>query len=222
MYWTIKIRTHCRAIAVVCALLGWGLTSCNKDYLFDDGLVPKSGTPLVVDCSSYTHWYFFSFEEGKIIGSCDAGDAVAGAQWRTRTDWDLAFHRQNIQTNSGVSGVGEGGILKLEQPKFDFDAVTVAPADGYQTDVADSIVYDMSQMVLGEIGYVQAGLAQPVKNWATLHNMMASDWRYEQSVFIVRTAEKQYAKIRLWNFKNEKGESGTISMQYVYPLTHNP
>jgi hypothetical protein len=186
--------------------------------LFDDAPVPKSGTPLVVDCSSYTDWHFFSFAKGEIIGSCDAADEDADAQWRARTDWDLAFHRQNIQTNSGASGIGEGGILKLEQSKFDFDAVTEAPADGYQTDAADSIVYDMSQMTLGIIGYVKTGLAQPVKDWAVLHNMMASEWQYAQAVFIVRTADQKYAKIWLWNFKNERGASGTVSMQYVYPL----
>ncbi|GHT21909.1 hypothetical protein AGMMS4957_11430 [Bacteroidia bacterium] len=186
--------------------------------MFDRELAPKSGALLVVDCSSYAEWHFFSFAKGEIIGTCDAADADANAQWRARTDWDLAFHRQNIQTNSGASGSGAGGILKLEQSTFDFDAVAEAPKDGYQTDAPDSIVYDMSQMTLGLIGYVHTGLAQPAKDWAVLHNMMASDWHYEQAVFIVRTADQKYAKIWLWNFKNARGVSGTISMQYVYPL----
>jgi hypothetical protein len=140
----------------------------------------------------------------------------AYAEWRKRTDWDLAFHRQNIKTNSGVSGDGQGGILKYPQATFDFDAVNEAPEDGYATDVADSIIYDMSRMAEGLIGYVHTGLAQPAKNWATLTDMMNSVWTYVQAVFIVRTAAGKYAKIYLKNFKSDVGLSGTITMLYVY------
>jgi hypothetical protein len=197
-----------------------GLSACNidrlwdKDYLFKI-IEPQDGV-FIYDCSSYTNWHFFSFNEGAVIGSCDAGDTEANEQWRQRTDWDLAFHRQNIKTNSGVSGIGSGGILKYSQETFNFDAVLEAPEDGYSTDAPDSIIYDMSQMMAGKIGYIYTGLAQPVKGWAVLTDMMNGVWTYVQSVFIVRTATGKYAKIYLRNFKNDIGASGTVTMQYVY------
>ncbi|MDR2868481.1 MAG: HmuY family protein [Bacteroidales bacterium] len=197
-----------------------GMASCDidhiwdKDYLFEY-MQPQDGV-FVYDCSSYTTWHYFSFAAGGIIGSCQVTDTIATEVWRNRTDWDLAFHRQNIKTNSGVSGVGMGGILKYPQDNFDFDAVVIAPEEGYQTDMPDSIVYDLSQMAAGIIGYAHTGLAQPVRRWAVLTDMMSSLWTYMQNVFIVRTADGKYAKIYLNNFKSDIGVSGTVTMQYVY------
>ena len=192
------------------------LVSCNKDDLFQES-EPKEGE-AIMDCSNYTQWNFFSFAKGELIGSCDADNEADNEAWYNRTDWDLAFHRQDVKTNSGKSGKGKGGILEyhFNGKPFDFDAVKMAPKDGYQTDVQDSIIYDMSQMMQGIIGYVHTGLAQPTKKWAVLVDMQNSKWEYARKVFIVRTANGNYAKVYLKNFKNDIGASGTITMQYVY------
>jgi len=192
------------------------LFSCNKDELFQK-IMPKEGE-VILDCSSYTQWHFFSFDEEKIIGSCDANNETEYNKWFNRTDWDLAFHRQDIKTNSGKSGNGKGGIVEynFNGASFNFDIVNSAPKDGYAIDTEDSIIYDMSQMMQGVIGYVHTGLAQPTKRWATLTDMQNSRWEYAQKVFIVRTAEGKFAKIYLKNFKNNTGTSGTITMQYFY------
>jgi hypothetical protein len=194
--------------------------SCHIDHLWDKDFMFETEEPhdglFVYDCSSYADWHFFSFAEGGVIGACDAADSVACDAWRRRTDWDLAFHRQNIKTNSGASGIGQGGVMKYPQETFDFDAVTEAPEDGYLTDAPDSVIYDMSQMAAGKIGYVHTGLAQPFKGWAVLTDMMNGVWTYVQTVFVVRTADGKYAKIYLKNFKSDIGVSGTVTMQYVY------
>ncbi|GHT21015.1 hypothetical protein AGMMS4957_09180 [Bacteroidia bacterium] len=212
------MKTITKIVALVIGIAGF--TACDidrlwdKDYLFTV-IEPQDGI-FIYDCSSYTDWHFFSFATGEIIGSCDAGDAEAGEVWRNRTDWDLAFHRQNIKTNSGESGVGLGGILKYPQEVLNFDAILEAPEEGYQTDVPDSVIYDMSGMMTGSIGYAYTGLAQPVKGWAVLTDMQNGVWTYVQSAFIVRTATGKYAKIYLRNFKSNVGASGTVTMQYVY------
>ncbi|GHV57903.1 hypothetical protein FACS1894182_08050 [Bacteroidia bacterium] len=194
------------------------LSSCDKDKddLFKK-TEPKEGL-AVLDCSSYLQWNFFSLAQGKLIGACDAGNEAEYATWRTRTDWDLAFHRQDVKTNSGVSGNGKGGILEYDfnGQTFDFDAVKDAPKSGYQLDVQDSVIYDMSQMMQGIIGYAKTGLTQPTQKWAVLTDMQNNKWEYAQKVFIVRTADEKYAKIYLKNFKSDTGASGTITMQYVY------
>jgi hypothetical protein len=176
---------------------------------------PQDGL-FVYDCSSYTDWHFFSFDRGEVIGSCDAKDSLMYETWRTRTDWDLAFHRQNIKTNSGASGVGMGGMLEYRQETFGFESVAEAPEEGYLIDVPDSVIYDMSQMAAGKIGYAYTGLCPVVKGWAVLTDMMGGVWTYAQKVFVVRTATGKYAKIYLKNFKSDIGASGTITMQYVY------
>ncbi len=192
-------------------------TACDiwdKDHLFS--YTEAQDGVFVHDCSDYKIWSFFSFDKGEVIGTCDAMDSVAYDVWQKRIDWDLAFHRQNMKSNSGVSGNGKGGIMEYPQNIFDFDAVFEAPEEGYLTDVADSVVYDMSQMAAGFIGYAYTGVNPATKDWAVLTDMMSGLWTYAQKVFIVRTATGKYAKIHLMNFKSEKGASGTITMKYVY------
>jgi hypothetical protein len=205
------------AICLVCAAC---LQSCdNKDDLFKKN-EPKEGL-AVLDCSSYTQWNFFSLSKGELVGSCDAGNADEYESWRNRLDWDLAFHRQDVKTNSGASGIGKGGILlgrDFGDNPVDFDAVTEAPTDGYEVDLFEenAIIYDMSKMMEGIIGYQNTGLAQPPKRWAVLVDMMNSKWEYVNKVFIVRTANGKYAKVYFKDFKSAAGASGTITMQYVY------
>ncbi|MDR0537577.1 MAG: HmuY family protein [Tannerellaceae bacterium] len=174
----------------------------------------------ILDCSNYAQWNFFSFATGQIVGTCDVADQAANQTWGSRNDWDIAFHRQDVKTNSGASGNGGGGILEYDfkDATFNFDAVLEAPKDGYVADAADSVIYDMSQMMQGKIGYAQTGLAQPTKKWAVLTDMMNGKWEYAQKIFIVRSAGKKYAKIYLKNFKNDTGTSGHVTMQYAYPI----
>ena len=206
---------HLNILWILCVLL---FSSCDdlwdKDHLFTY-TEPQDGV-FVYNCSDYTQWYFFSFAKSEIIGSCDAMDSLANEEWYNRTDWDLAFHRQNIKSNSGVSGVGRGGILEYVQDEFDFDTVLEAPTEGYLIDVPDSVIYDMSQMMTGTIGYAYTGVNPATRDWAVLKDMMAGLWVYAQKVFVVRTADEKYAKIHLMNFKSDRGASGTITMRYVY------
>lgn len=195
-------------------------SSCDIDHLWDKDrfftYLPAQDGVFVHDCSSYTDWHFFSFAQGEVIGSCDAKDSAANEEWRKRTDWDLAFHRQNIKSNSGTSGIGAGGIMEYPQTELNFDVITEAPEEGYLTDVPDSVIYDMSQMMLGIIGYAYTGVNQAPKDWAVLTDMMGGIWTYARKAFIVRTADGKYAKIHLMNFKSERGASGTVTMRYVY------
>jgi hypothetical protein len=204
-------------IFILCIFL---LSSCEIDHLWDKDhlfsyLEPQNGV-FIYDCSDYTQWYFFSFEDGQVIGSCDAMDSLAYGEWYKRTDWDLAFHRQNIKSNSGVSGIGLGGIMEFVQDEFDFDAVLEAPETGYIVDEPDSVIYDMSQMMSGNIGYAHTGINPVTKDWTVLTDMMSGLWTYASKAFIVRTATGKYAKIHLMNFKSDRGASGTVTMKYVY------
>jgi hypothetical protein len=192
----------------------------DKDHLFT--YIEAQDGVFVHDCSKYTDWHFFSFAEGKVIGMCDAKDSVAYDGWHKRADWDLAFHRQNIKVNGELSGIGKGGIMEYPQNVFDFDAVLEAPEEGYRTDVPDSIVYDMSNMAEGKIGYVYTGVNPVTKDWAVLTDMMGGIWTYARKVFVVRTADNKYAKIHLMNFKSDKGVSGTVTMKYVYQPDGSP
>lgn len=77
---------------------------------------------VVKDLNANTKSYvYFSLASGKEVPAADA---------KTK-NWDVAFSKTTIATNSGTSGPGEGGALVLEKP---FDQVIEAPRDGYKTD----------------------------------------------------------------------------------------
>lgn len=117
------------------------LTSCNKDD--NKGETPKDpyeglrnlniqeGTEKEIkylDASNNEGKYvYFSFNKGVV----EVTDPQAS------NDWDIAFNRYHIKTNSGTSGKGQGGVLKTDGK--DFAALTVAPTDGYQTDVEKEV-----------------------------------------------------------------------------------
>lgn len=77
---------------------------------------------VIKDLNANTKPYvYFSLATGKEVPATNA---------RTK-NWDIAFSKTTIATNSGTSGPGEGGAIVLEKP---FDQVSEAPKDGYKMD----------------------------------------------------------------------------------------
>ena len=106
-------------------------TSCSKEDDKKPEPAPKgNGVKEVkyLDASDQQKWVYFSFEKG----------VVEVADPQTSNDWDLAFNRYHVRTNSGTSGKGQGGAYKTD--KTDFDAVTIAPtAEEYKVDVEQQV-----------------------------------------------------------------------------------
>ena len=55
---------------------------------------------VYIDASSFTDWTYFSFETNSIVEVPNPESSL---------NWDLAFKRNHIKTNSGLSGQGLGG-----------------------------------------------------------------------------------------------------------------
>ena len=116
-------------------------TSCSKDdnkvetpkdpYEGLRNLNVQEGTEKEIsylDASNNEGKYvYFSFNKGVV----EVSDPLAS------NDWDIAFNRYHVKTNSGTSGKGQGGALKTD--KIDFAAVTEAPTDGYLVDVEKEV-----------------------------------------------------------------------------------
>jgi hypothetical protein len=52
---------------------------------------------FTIDASSYHDWVYFSFDLGSIVNVSEPDNSI---------EWDVAFKRNNIITNGGLSGVG--------------------------------------------------------------------------------------------------------------------
>ena len=55
---------------------------------------------LTIQATSYSEWVYFSFENNSVVEINNPENSL---------EWDLAFQRKHIKTNSGLSGIGQGG-----------------------------------------------------------------------------------------------------------------
>ncbi len=91
------------------------LISCNKA---DPEMKDEEQFLTITDFST-TRWTYIDLEDGHVVGTSDVNSEQEDELWRTRTDWDIAICGNDIRTNSGTSGMGEGGIVELEQNTYD-------------------------------------------------------------------------------------------------------
>ena len=150
-----------------------------------------------------TDWVYFSFATGAEV------QGVTEANRMTRSDWDIAFNRFNMRTNSGRSGSGKGGAV--ETNKTSFADVNEAPADGYVTDVETTIRgYSNGAMrELKSTGNVALGKAIRFSGPPPTYTL-------NDHVFVVRTADGKYAKVIFESFHNSQKKSGYITFRYAY------
>ena len=63
-------------------------------------LFSQIDTVLTIDASNYSNWVYFSFEQAAVIDVENPEESM---------EWDVAFQRKHIRTNSGLAGPGNGG-----------------------------------------------------------------------------------------------------------------
>ncbi|MDE6439773.1 MAG: HmuY family protein, partial [Bacteroidales bacterium] len=111
-----------RQLKLLAALMLMGVlsmaTSCdnNKD--------PEAETSeMAVTATETGVWHYFSFTTGAEVGTGKESDD--NAAWFARKDWDIAFNKYSIRTNSGeATTVGaQGGVYTFA------DNVTFADAN---------------------------------------------------------------------------------------------
>lgn len=112
------------------------MLSCTREPNDTGEKQPEHKTAVISVSNDY--WAYFSFEKGEIIGTGRLGFQEDDEAWRVRSDWDFAICRDMIRTNSGTSGEGTGGIIRMESTAFSH--IDHAPWSGYQTDRDDIII----------------------------------------------------------------------------------
>lgn len=147
-------------------------------------------TVYTIDATSREKWAYFDFSRGTVV---EIGE-------RTSLDWDLAFQRHRILSNGGATHpAGRAGILNLG--KVDFQAVTTAPESGYIPDTG-------------------AGLKGITENDAVAHwydyRILSHALKPKGEVYIIRTADNKYAKMRILSYYCEGKKPGCMTIEYVY------
>ena len=70
--------------------------------LFADYFFPQEEYFITIPSTSYFDWIYFSVSQNSIIEVENPENSM---------EWDLAFQRKHIRTNSGMSGPGNGGAF---------------------------------------------------------------------------------------------------------------
>lgn len=216
-------------LAVLCMFLGANVIAQVNTFTYDLSGVGFMGTAG----ANYTQWHYFSFEEGKVIGTSDAvienvtgsnvGTEAIDADWKARTDWDIAFHATDIRTNSGLSGDGDAGCVKIADATINtslsdvFDDLTEAPANGYTADetLTGTFIFGMTSMP--PLRTTTLSLCSATNGWAVVGMSGNTE---NPTVVVFRTATGKYAKVHLKKFFGDGSENspavGHFVMDYVY------
>jgi len=172
-------------------------SACKKDD--NDPILSQT---FEVKATSSTAWKYFSFAKNDTIVVADPDNS---------TEWDLAFQRYRVRTNSGLSGNGLGGAANsYKKGQSGFDALTAVPD-------TSTFVVDETISVAVVMGYQDYIVNPLLYTWFSLEfsaqgtQILPTDY-----VYIVKTSSGKYAKVWFQSYYSTTNQSGYVTFQYKY------
>ena len=178
------------------------LISCKKDEVES---APAEGKTVTVDATSYDEWTYFSLSAGNVVPVTNPA---------TETNWDLAFMRNHIRTNSGASGGGQGGAY--DAGVVTLASITEASSTGYVVDVnnVEHTIMDFTQTPPAVIVDVNASAV--LETWGAFDTSVSPPtFNVSNKIFVVKSADGKYAKIHVKAYSNAVG-TGHVTFEYKY------
>ena len=142
-------------LLVALATLTLGVTSCGKE-------TPDPVKNVVVNATAYDQYVYFSFEQGKVVKTAKYDDEAI----KKDKGWDIAFHRYELRTNSGLSGEGDGGAYEVGVQDIR-QAVTIPAADKFTPD-------NQTQAQIIEFKHGDPKAAAPVQKMLALNPILST------------------------------------------------
>lgn len=208
------------AAAIVAAAL---LTSCDGVFsgIYDEaesydtgygfiGAGTDGSRRIYIDATNYATWNYLDIHDRH----ASTAEIVLGEEIEPKT-WDFAVHRYDVKTNGGrvmatsLTSLSEAAALKL------------APQGDWVSDIwtTNVVIYDMSQMMQGIIGYAETFYNPELSGWVALDmSSMPPSYSMNPNVYILELADKTHAALQLVNFMNSEGTKGYMTIDYIYPL----
>lgn len=125
----------------------------------------------------------------------DAAKELKFDEAESTNAWDLSFQRDKVRANGGgtnPSGLVEVAVLAGQ----DFDALSAAPADGYQKDGAEPVFNTVSGgWYVYDIG---------------VHRLTPLD-----HVYVVKTSSGAFFKVKLSGYYDANGTAARLSMRFA-------
>jgi len=152
----------------------------------NEHLLPTS--TIVIDATNEEKWTYFDFSRGKQVDIHDDSSL----------EWDLAFRRGKIVTNGGATNkFGKAGLIDLGEVSF--DAVENVPAREFIVDTA-----------------TRTQTENPVLLQWYKYNYITHKLTARKNIYVIRTANGEYAKVQFLSFYCADKQPGCIQMKYVY------
>jgi len=176
-----------------------GLTvGCKKEEINS----PIQSETFVINSSGSNTWKYFSFEKNDTITVTDPLNS---------TEWDLAFQRYRIKTNSGVSGKGQGSAANsYRKGQTGFDGLILIP------DTA-TFTIDKPVEIAVQQGYSTYNINPELYTWFSIElatqgtQIVPSDY-----IYFVKTGTGKYAKVWFKSYYSATNVSGYVTIQYKY------
>lgn len=143
-------------------------------------------TFTVVDASDPAVWIRVDFDRG----ASEVEDGAPG--------WDLAFSRQRIATNGGVSGTEGVEVAVVEAASI--DEVTAAPTDGYAADLPDDDDENSEPEYTFDVWFDYD---------SETHVLSPHD-----RVFVVRTTDDARVALEVVSYYDDAGSSGLMQLRW--------
>lgn len=208
----MKVKYLFCALAFASAFMG--LTACGDDDepQPDSPAEEAKAQPGVIagDDGSYTLYRKTNYGDDWIYVSLSTMDTVAVSEenHKESLDWDIAFNRYNVRTNSGTSGNGKGGVYKTSATKF-ADVKDFPAADEFTVDTEWEITKTPTMSADGVITMTSS--ANPILSEAItiIIRNGPPDYNISENVYLVRSADgSKIYKFKTVSFFNAKGNSG--------------
>ncbi len=117
------------------------LSNCEVEYDAD----PFNGYTLPRKTEYGNDWLYYNLMDNKYLNPKTSGDSlnnnkgpIIEGDHFNRNDWDIAFNRYNIRTNSGVSGSSKGGAFDMGLVAYD-DIISISQLPESLVFVTDSV-----------------------------------------------------------------------------------
>ena len=193
-------------------LVAASLAGCAADLVTTPGDENENKTPSdtqtvygtvrtqQIDATASEAWIYFNLTSHALVTPATPEDS---------TEWDLAFQRHRIKSNSGDSGKGGVSVTWLDAQ--DFDALKSAPSASQSTYVVDSneptgnAIKDLHFAFLGDDSWYQTDTSK----------MPPIISPKENRVYVVKTTGGKYVKLQMLSYYSDAGTSGNPKFKYA-------
>jgi len=155
-----------------------------------------------INASSFNDWVYFSFETNSVIDIANPSSSL---------EWDMAFRRNHMKTNSGLSGLGAGGGYVDDSMSWldNWETLNNAPSDAnWQVDSEMCCYYDINDHTFSLSLIKNPALDQ----WGAFSANQV--FEYSNYVMFVKDAEGSEAKFWAYDYYSTGAGGGHISIRY--------